>query len=241
MVSTRETKWGLAAVLTLFGAAASAVAATQVPPPHKGAAADVVLQQYTGSYEFSPVTVFTIQQQGDHLTARFGSGARVDDLIDQGRDQFHLKGLDASVSFARDSGGHVSSATLHQNGVDTVAPRISSARVDAIRHAIEAHLRSGQPAPGSEAALRQLIDGIRSGAPDYAHMSAQLAGGTRAMLPDFQKALTELGAIRLIKFQGVNSDGWDQYLVQHERAASSWQIAIDERGSVVGALWHSGG
>ena len=80
----------------------------------------------------------------------------------------------------------------------------------------------------------------RSGAPDYSIMSPQMAGGTRAMLPEFHKALEGLGGIRALEFKGVNSDGWDQFVVQHDRGQSSWQVAVDEHGTIVGALWHEG-
>ena len=240
MTTTRMTQWGATAVLGLLCAGATAIAATQLEPPRKVPEPDLALQQYVGDYEFASVTVLKITRKDDHLEASFGDGPP-DDLIKQGRDLYRAKGVDASLTFSRDGVGHVGSAVLHQNGADTVAPRIGTVRVAQIRAAIEARIGSHQPATGSETALRQLIEGIRSGAPDYTKMSAQLAAGTRVMLNDFQGALNQLGSVKSTSFQRVSPDGWDQYLVQHDRGRSSWSIALDDRGTIVGALWHAGG
>ena len=240
MTSTRITRWGTTAVLGILCAGVTAIAATQLEPPRKVPEPDSALQQFVGDYEFASVTVLKITSRNDHLEASFGDGP-ADELIDQGRDSYRANSVDASFTFSRDATGHIKSAVLHQNGADTVAPRIGTVRVAQIRAAIEAHIGSHQPATGSEAALRQLIAGIRSGAPDYTKMSAQLAGGTRAMLKDFQGALNHLGSVRSASFLGVSPDGWDQYLVQHDRGSSTWSIALDDRSTIVGALWHVGG
>jgi hypothetical protein len=239
MTSTRITQWGTTAILGVLVAGAAAVAATQVEPPRKAAEPDLALQQYVGDYEFASVTVLKITRKDDHLEASFGNGP-ADELMEK-EGIWHLgDGDDAGLTFSRDSAGHVSGAVLHQNGADTVAPRIGTVRVAQIHAAIEAHVISHEPAAGSQLALRQLISGIQSGAPDYATMSAQLAGGTQSMLKDFQGALNQLGAVKAIDFQGVNADGWDQYLVQHNRGSSSWSIALDDHQIIVGAMWHPG-
>jgi bla regulator protein BlaR1 len=238
MGTPKKAGWSLTIAFGLLGAAGAAIAATQLEPPHGGSEVADAIQQYVGNYEFSSVTILKITRADGHLTAAFGQ--RSWDLIDQGHDLFGLKNVDASMSFARDGAGRVAGATLHQNGVDTPAPRISTERAEAIRESIEARIQSHQPATGSEASLRHLIDGLSSGVPDYSAMSPQLAGGTRAMLRDFQKSLSRLGAVQSIHFQGVSSEGLDQYLVQHGHGTSSWEIVLDDHGTIVTALWHAG-
>ena len=239
MTSTRIKHWGFSAAFGMLCASASAIAVTQLEPPRNFPAANSALQQYVGDYEFASVTLLKITRKGDQLAEAFGDGPS-DELIDQGHDSFRVKRVDAGVTFLRDGAGNVSGAVFHQNGADSVAPRVSTARVAEISAAIAARIGSHQPAAGSEAALRQLIEGIRSGTPDYTKMSAQLAGGTRAMLKDFQRALNELGSVRSLSYQGVSRDGWDQYRVRHEHDSSSWAIALDDHGTIVGALWHTG-
>jgi hypothetical protein len=46
--------------------------------------------------------------------------------------------------------------------------------------------------------------------------------------------------VQSIRFQGVSSEGLDQYLVQHGHGTSSWEIALDGHGTIVTALWHAG-
>jgi len=43
-----------------------------------------------------------------------------------------------------------------------------------------------------------------------------------------------------VQFKEVNADGWDQYVVQHDRGQSSWKLVVDEHGIVIGAFWHEG-
>lgn len=237
---TNQTKgWTVPATFAFLVAAASAFTATQVPSPRSAPATDTHPQAYAGSYDFAPVTILHIAVRGEHLAAAFAS-ASPEELVAVGKDQFRFKAVDATLSFSRNAAGQVTSLIMRQNGADTLAPRLDAAQVEVVRRSIESHLQSHQPASGSEAALRGLIDGLRSGAPDYSIMSAQMAGGTRVMLPEFSRALGDLGGIRALDFKGVDRDGWDQFVVQHERGQSSWKIAVDGHGTIVGALWHVG-
>jgi hypothetical protein len=42
------------------------------------------------------------------------------------------------------------------------------------------------------------------------------------------------GALRSIEFRGVDSRGWDKYLVRFERGAASWELDLDPYGLIVG-------
>lgn len=241
MTSPRPAGWSLAASLCLLGAAATAIAATAMPTPPAGAsAAPAGLQAYQGTYAFSPVTLLTIDSVDGHLNAAFGTQAG-SELVAGKADEFAIKGLDASYTFTRDRAGAVTEVVLHQNGVDTHAPRLAPAQANDIRRAIAAHIASQKPAPGSEKALLHMIEGLASGKPDYAAMSPQLAGGTRAMLPDLQKSMQGLGKVSTVDFRGVNLEGWDEYIVGHEHGRSTWQLVLDDKGVIVGAYVHEGG
>jgi hypothetical protein len=111
--------------------------------------------------------------------------------------------------------------------------------VQAIQSQIAERYRRQLAAPGSEQALRVLIAGLQSGSPDYSMMSQQLAGGTRTMLKSFQSTMQPFGSIQSIEFKGVNKAGWDQYHVQHAHGAADWQISLDDKRVVVGALVNS--
>ena len=79
-------------------------------------------------------------------------------------------------------------------------------------------------APNGESVLRQLIDGLSSGAPDYDLMTPELAADTRAGLADIQGSLSRMGAIRTIEPRGIDDQGHSVYNVRHERGWVTWYI-----------------
>jgi hypothetical protein len=180
-----------------------------------------------------------IQRQHDELSAVF-PGAPADLLSAGTADRFHYKDADVTIQFKRDAHGQITGLNFEQNGAVTYAARVDSARVQAIQGEIAERYRKQVAAPGSEQALRRLIEGIQSGSPDYSEMSPQLAGGTRTMLKSFQSTEQTVGPIQSIEFKGVSRRGWDQYQVTHAHGAENWQIALDDKGIVVGALLQQG-
>ena len=90
-------------------------------------------------------------------------------------------------------------------------------------------------APGSEAALRKLIEGLRAGNPDYDLMSSNFAAITRQQLPQLQSTITDLGAIQSVSFKGVGPGGADIYQVKFEKGALECRISLGPDGKVEGA------
>jgi bla regulator protein BlaR1 len=151
-------------------------------------------------------------------------------------DGFRYKDADVTIHFKRDANGRIKGLNFEQNGAITYAPRVDLARAQAIQGEIAERYGRQVAAPGSEQALRRLIEGIESGSPNYSEMSPQLAGGTRTMLKTFQSTEQTVGPIQSIQFKGVSSRGWDQYQVTHAHGTANWQIALDDKGVIVGAL-----
>jgi len=245
MTQPKRTRWTIASAAVTLLALGSVLAASQfIPPPLALAAATssaqaMALDSYVGHYEFASVTVLDIQRQQDQLSAVF-PGAPGDLLASHGADEFRCKNVDATIRFKRDPEGQIAGLSFEQNGEVTYAPRIAAARLQAIQGKIAERYRKQIAAPGSEAALRRLIEGIQSGLPNYSEMSQQLAGGTRTMLQNFQSTMRPLGPIQSINFKGVNKAGWDEYLVKHAQGDARWQIALDDKDVIVGALVHAG-
>ena len=229
-----------AGALLAFGIATTMVLVSPpaIPLVFAGAASSAEptdLSRYVGDYEFAAVTVFQVRLQNGQLTVSGQPLTRASGQL------FHWGDakLDAYVRFATDATGRVIGAVFEQNGESTIAPRIDAKRVQAIDAAISEHIRAQVPASGSEEALRQLLAGIESGNPNHAaELSPQLTGGTRAMLADLQATMKPWGALRSVEFRGVDSDGWDKYLVRFERGSASWRIAVDPYGVIVGAQTH---
>lgn len=245
MTQPKLTHWTFASgALTLLAAGSVAAASQFIPPSLALLTASPIgpvmaLDTYVGHYEFASITVLDIQRQGNQLSAIF-AGAPGDTLESRGADEFRYTDSEASIRFDRDGSGHITGLSFKQNDGVTYAPRIPAARVAAIQSKIAERYRTQVADPGSEAALRRLIEGLQSGSPNYAEMSPQLAGGTRAMLENFQATMRPLGAIQSVTFKGVSKDGWDVYLVRHAHGDRDWQIALDNKGAIVGALVDAG-
>ncbi len=86
--------------------------------------------------------------------------------------------------------------------------------------------------PGSEAALRQLIDGIRRGEPDYARMSVQAANGTRQQLRLVQAIMDRMGPVQALSFVGVASTGADIYQVKCENGSAEVRLDLLKDGRI---------
>jgi bla regulator protein blaR1 len=92
------------------------------------------------------------------------------------------------------------------------------------------------PATGGEAALRQLIDGIRHGEPDYTRMSVQAANAMRQQqLHLHQEIWSRMGAIQTISFVGVGSAGQDIYQVRCENGSAEVRLDL-LKDSRIGSL-----
>ena len=106
-------------------------------------------------------------------------------------------------------------------------------------HTVEASGRPGGtvlprtvPLAGSEATLRQYIEAVSHGAPDYDRMTAEVAAQTRQQLPFNQAILSRLGALRAMSFRGVSGLGSDVYIVQFANGSAEWRIGLVKDGTI---------
>jgi hypothetical protein len=88
------------------------------------------------------------------------------------------------------------------------------------------------PLAGTEDMLRQYIDGLRAGQPDYGRMSAEVAAQTRQQLPFDQAILVKLGALRAVSFRGVTALGSDIYMAHFANGTAEWRISLAKDGSI---------
>lgn len=92
--------------------------------------------------------------------------------------------------------------------------------------------RRTAPLASSEAILRQYIEALGRGEPDYARMTSEVAAQTRAQLPLNQAILSRLGALRAVSFRGVTSMGSDIYMAHFANGTAEWRIALVKDGSI---------
>jgi beta-lactamase regulating signal transducer with metallopeptidase domain len=92
--------------------------------------------------------------------------------------------------------------------------------------------RRTAPLAGSEDMLRQYIDGVKRGEPNYDRMTAEVATFTRQQLPFNQAILSRLGALRAMSFRGVTSMGNDIYMAHFANGTAEWRIGLVKDGTI---------
>ena len=174
----------------------------------------------------------------NQLMSKLGNQAAIP-IFPQAETRFFPKVVDAELEFSgRDAQGRATQLTLRQNGRDTVAKRLDDAEFKRLAEAdaeLQKRIKAQTPAPGSEAAVRRVIEELRSGQPNYDLMSPGLAAATRQQLPGLQSSVQERGDVRSITFKGVGPAGADIYEIQFEKGALEYRISLGPDGKVQGA------
>jgi hypothetical protein len=245
--TSRWSRWSLAG----FGALSVALVAVaaQVSPPNEDSIStppaelylpESTLDRYVGTYQTGETQIMTVTRAGRQLSVQV-TGQSALEVYPSSETHFIYKvPANASIDFDANEPGPAKSLTIHQNGADVFVPRVDAAKAQQVAALLANRVQSQAPAPGSQAALQRMIDGIVSGQPNYDEMQPLLAAETRKQLPALQKNLTSLGAQRSIEFRGVGNAGWDVYHVTYERGSMDWRITLDSKGIIRGALVSAG-
>jgi bla regulator protein blaR1 len=88
------------------------------------------------------------------------------------------------------------------------------------------------PQAGSDAMLRQYIDAIARGEPDYDRMTSEVAAQTRRQLPFNQAILARLGALRSLSFRAVSPMGSDIYIAYFANGSAEFRIGLVKDGAI---------
>jgi hypothetical protein len=110
-------------------------------------------------------------------------------------------------------------------------------RYHTVEAAVAEHppLRRTAPLAGSEEVLRQYIDALGRGEPNYDRMTSEVAAQTRQQLPFNRAILSRLGALRAVSFRGVTGMGSDVYMAHFANGTAEWRIALVKDG-VIGRI-----
>jgi len=96
--------------------------------------------------------------------------------------------------------------------------------------------RAGRPrsAPqaGSEEMLRQYIEALGRGQPNYERMTSEVAAQTQQRLPFDQAIVARLGPLRALSFRGVTSLGNDIYMAHFANGSAEWRIGLGKDGTI---------
>jgi CubicO group peptidase (beta-lactamase class C family) len=199
-----------------------------------------VLSRYVGAYQLAPGVNMLITLDNNQLSGQM-TGQGPLPIFPQSETMFFLKAVDAQIEFSgSDSEGKSAQLTLHQNGRDMPAKRLDDAEAKKITDAAAANakrFKDQTAAPGSEAALRRLIEETRVGQPNYELMSPGFAAATRQQLPQIQGIIKQAGAVQSVAFKGVGPAGADIYQVKFDNGAFEYRISMspDAQGKIEGA------
>lgn len=192
--------------------------------------------KYVGYYQLGPRTIFKITRDGGKFYAQL-TGQNPVQNYPESETKFFSTVVAAQISFIADARGQVTELVLHQNGLEQHAGRISQDAAQSIESALAKRVADQRPAPGSEAALRRLIDELGRGQPDYDQMSSRLAAATRQQLTGLQGQLARLGALQSVTFKSVGSAGNDIYELVFAKGASEWRIGMTPDGKIESAAF----
>jgi hypothetical protein len=92
--------------------------------------------------------------------------------------------------------------------------------------------RRAAPLAGSDEKLRQYIEALGRGEPDYDRMTPEVAAQTRAQLPLDRAILGKLGALRAVSFRGVTALDTDIYVAHFANGSAEWRIGLGKDGTI---------
>jgi hypothetical protein len=230
MMLSKPGKWAGASALTLISLSVAVAAfAAQVTPPNATgvepaqamSAIPQNLGDLAGYYKLSDLSVMTVSPSGKQLSVVL-SGQRIVAFFPTGDDAFSAKDVKAKLSFVRNAQAQVTAAVVHQGGFETNAPRIGNVVADQISHALAARVSGQKPFPGSENALKLLLNESDDGN----GMSPELAQVRHAQKVPREKYLATLGPVTGYEFAGVTAqDGintWFGTSKVRNRCNSCW-------------------
>jgi CubicO group peptidase (beta-lactamase class C family) len=197
------------------------------------------LSRYVGAYRMDSGANMLITLENNQLLSKLGNQQAIP-IFPESRTMFFPKVVDAELEFTKDDDqGRPSQLILHQNGRDMPLKRLDDAESQRIADAAAAfakRFKDQTAAPGSEAALRRMIEELRMGKPNYDLMSAGLAAATRQQLPQLQSMITELGPMQSLTFKQVGPGGADVYQAKFEKGSLVYRIWLGPDGKIESAL-----
>jgi CubicO group peptidase (beta-lactamase class C family) len=197
-----------------------------------------ILAKYVGVYAMAAGVTMTITLVDSQLISQMSRQGKVP-LFAESERRFFPKVVDAEIEFPEDdANGPAGHLVLHQNGRDMTAKRLDDAEAKKVADAaaaFEKRFKDQTAAPGSEAAVRRMIEELRLGKPNYDLLSPGLASATREQLPQLQSMIVGMGALQSVIFKGVGPGGADIYQLKFEKGSLDYRIWLGAEGKTESA------
>ena len=208
---------------------AATSAAEPQPPPGAG-----TLDRYVGYYlRNRALGVSTITRKDTKLFLE-PIGQPVLELEQTDEAEFALAKFDLVLCFEKIEEGAAQRLVIWQRGTALRLERVNGEAAKVIKREISERIRDCRPMPGSEQALRQILETGRAGNLDYRQMSPEFAQTVRTQVSSWRIVGQFFGAVVSIKFLRVSDQGWDIYEVQHENDVHRYRIVLGDDGKIYG-------
>jgi len=198
-----------------------------------------IFDRYAGEYQVDGLHV-SVTREGDHLYQQI-SGRSKAEMFPESDHEFFLKENDVQFNFDAGAGEKAQRVTVWQNGNEHQGTRLSDAEAQRLadaRATAATRFKEQKQDPRTEAVLRNLIDGIRRGEPNYEQMIPQLANLVRQGLPQIQATIKQHGTVQSLVFKGVGPGGADIYDVKFENGVMEWRIMLATDNKITFASFH---
>ncbi len=192
------------------------------------------LDRYVGHFfRNRALGVSTITRQDTQLVLEpIGQPALA--LEQAGEADFALPRFDLVLCFEQIEDEVAKRLVIWHRGTARRLERTDAETAKVIKQNIAHRIKDRTPTPGSQEALREMLDTGRAGNPNYGQMSPEFAQVARGQLPYWQIVGQYFGAIVSMEFLRVSNQGWDIYQVQHENDVHQYRIALGDDGKVYG-------
>jgi DNA-binding transcriptional MerR regulator len=194
-----------------------------------------MLDRYVGCYLRNPALGVSTVTRKDTKLFLESIGQPPIELEPTGEAEFSVRAFDLVLRFEEIEGGAAKRIAIQQRNITLQLVRIDADSAERIKQALAERIKSGIPIPGSEQAVRRMIDSVRSGNPNYDEMSPEFAELMRTRMPLYQTMGQYLGAIVSMEFSGISNQGWDMYKIQREHGPQRYSIALGDDGKIYGA------
>jgi beta-lactamase regulating signal transducer with metallopeptidase domain len=250
---SKPVKWRHVGIPALVGVSLALTAlAAQVSPPNRGMATvestekaggakpgervaiklpAETLDRYAGTWKMSEQMYIDVKHENDKLMAKL-TGQPSFEVFAEREGFFFWKLVDAQLEF-KDGG---QTAELHQYGKKFPLTRVDASESALAQSALDARIASQTPQPGSEAALRRLLDGMIQEKIDYSSLEPLMADALRAQEGAIKQMMNHLGPVKTVSFKSVGHQGWDTYEVQHANGKINYLITLAPSGKIGGFM-----
>ncbi|MBC8024740.1 MAG: DUF3471 domain-containing protein [Steroidobacteraceae bacterium] len=250
---SKPVKWRRVGIAALAGVSLTLTAlAAQVSPPNSGTVTvestdkaggkkpgervaiklpAATLDRYTGTWRMSDQMYIDLSRDGEKLMARL-TGQPTFEVYAEREDYFFWKIVDAQLEF-KDGG---QTAELHQFGKNFPLTRVDASEATLAQSALDSRIASQTPQPGSEAALRHLLDSMVQDKIDFGSLEPVMADALRQQEEAIEQVMKQLGAVKTISFKSVGHQGWDMYEVQHANGKINYLITLAPNGKIGGFM-----